>query len=185
MVIIGGGDSAFDWAHQLRDRAKSVALVHRSDRFRAHASTVAEVTAAANAQKTAIYPFHELHAVIAENDAIVAIELRDLKTKTTRRIDADVVLPMLGFVSDIGTLAEWGLTVEKDEIVVNSLMETGRPGIWAAGDITTYPGKLKLIATGFAEAATAVNQAVHFVHPDRKVNPGHSSNLAIFGQKDD
>jgi thioredoxin reductase (NADPH) len=92
---------------------------------------------------------------------------------------------MLGFVSDIGPLAEWGLTIENDEIVVNSQMETGRPGIWAAGDITTYPGKLKLIATGFAEAATAVNQAVHWIYPEKKVEPGHSSNMAIFGQKDD
>jgi thioredoxin reductase (NADPH) len=75
--------------------------------------------------------------------------------------------------------------VENDEIVVNSQMETGRPGVYAAGDITTYPGKLKLIATGFGEAAAAVNQAVHHIYPEKKVNPGHSSNLAIFGQKDD
>ena len=185
VVIIGGGDSAFDWAHQLRDRAASVALVHRSDRFRAHAATVAEVQAAVARGKTAIYTFHELHDVIAENGAIVAVVLKDIKAKTTRRVEADVVLPMLGFVSDIGALAEWGLDLEKDEIRVNSQMETGRAGIWAAGDIATYPGKLKLIATGFAEAATAVNQAVHFVYPDKKVNPGHSSNMSIFGQKDD
>ena len=102
-----------------------------------------------------------------------------------RRVDCDVVLPMLGFVSDMGTLLEWGLTLEKNEIVVNQTMETGRAGIWAAGDVNTYPGKLKLIATGFAEAATAVNQAVHWVYPEKKVNPGHSSNLAVFGQKDD
>jgi thioredoxin reductase (NADPH) len=108
-----------------------------------------------------------------------------VKTKTTRELDADVVLPMLGFVSDIGPLAEWGLTLEKDEIIVNSQMETGRAGIYAAGDVTTYPGKLKLIATGFAEAATAVNQAVHWIYPDKKVAPGHSSNMAIFGQTDD
>jgi thioredoxin reductase (NADPH) len=108
-----------------------------------------------------------------------------VKAKTTRKIDADVVLPMLGFVSDMGALVEWGLRIEKDEIVVNSQMETGRAGIYAAGDVTTYPGKLKLIATGFAEAATAVNQAVHWVYPERKVAPGHSSNMAIFGQKDD
>jgi len=92
---------------------------------------------------------------------------------------------MLGFVSNIGPLADWGLTVDKDEIVVSSTMEAGRPGIYAAGDITTYPGKLKLIATGFGEAATAVNQAVHWIYPEKKVNPGHSSNMAIFGQKDD
>ena len=96
-----------------------------------------------------------------------------------------MVLPMLGFVSDMGALAQWGLTVENDEIVVNQLMETGRPGIWAAGDVNTYPGKLKLIATGFGEATIAVNQAFHWVHPEKKVNPGHSSNLAVFGQKDD
>ena len=185
VVIIGGGDSAFDWAHQLRDRAASVALVHRSDRFRAHAATVSAVESAAAAGKTAIYTFHELHDVIAENGTIAGLELRDIKAKTTKRIGADVVLPMLGFVSELGPLAEWGLALEQDEIVVNSRMETGRPGVWAAGDITTYPGKLKLIATGFAEAATAVNQAVHFIHPEKKVNPGHSSNMAIFGQKDD
>jgi len=185
VVIIGGGDSAFDWAHQLRERAASVALVHRSDRFRAHAATIAEVAAAAAAGQMAVYTFHELHDVVDEGGRMAAIELKDIKAKTTKRIDADVVLPMLGFVSDIGPLAEWGLRLENDELVVNSQMETGRAGIYAAGDITTYPGKLKLIATGFAEAATAVNQAVHWIYPDRKVNPGHSSNLALFGQKDD
>ena len=84
-----------------------------------------------------------------------------------------------------GAVGKGGLNQEKYEISVNSRMETGRPGIYAAGDITTYPGKLKLIATGFGEAATAVNQAVHWIYPDKKVNPGHSSNMAIFGQKDD
>ena len=109
-----------------------------------------------------------------------------MKAKTvTRELEADVVLPMLGFVSDMGVIGEWGLNIEKDEILVNSMMETGRAGIYAAGDVTTYPGKLKLIASGFAEAATAVNQAVHWVYPEKKVAPGHSSNMAIFGQKDD
>ena len=185
VVIIGGGDSAFDWAHQLRGRAASVALVHRSDRYRAHAATVAAVQAAAAAGETAIHPFHELLDVIGEDGRIVALDLRDIRAKATRRIPADVVLPMLGFVSDIGPLAAWGLTVENDEVLVNSRMETGRAGVYAAGDITAYPGKLKLIATGFSEAAAAVNQAVHFIYPEKKVNPGHSSNLAIFGQKDD
>ena len=132
-----------------------------------------------------MHPFHELNDVIAEDGKIVALDLKDIKAKSTRRIPADVVLPMLGFVSDIGPLAGWGLHVENDEVAVNSQMETGRAGVYAAGDITAYPGKLKLIATGFGEAATAVNQAVHHIYPEKKVNPGHSSNLAIFGQKDD
>ena len=186
VVIIGGGDSAFDWCAQLRDKARSVTLVHRSDRFRAHAATVSEVqgAAAAGDGRVAIYTFHELDAINGD-DVLAGVRLRDVKTKETRNLPADVLLPMLGYQSDLGALLEWGLNVEKDELVVNSQMETGRPGIYAAGDITTYPGKLKLIATGFSEAAIAVNQAVHFVYPEKKVAPGHSSNLAIFGQKDD
>jgi thioredoxin reductase len=186
VVIIGGGDSAFDWAAQLAHRAEHVTLVHRSDRFRAHAATIAEVQAnAANGGRTSVLTFHELHDVVCTGDRLCGVVLRDTKTKATREVPADAVLPMLGFVSDIGPLASWGLTLEKDEIVVNSMCETGRPGIYAAGDVTTYPGKLKLIASGFSEAAIAVNQAVHWVYPEKKVNPGHSSNLAIFGQKDD
>ena len=185
IVIIGGGDSAFDWAQQLRDRAKAVTLVHRSDKYRAHGATVSDVLAAAMAGRTTLLPFHELADVLSEGEKLTGVTVRDVKAKTTRNIDADAILPMLGFHSDIGALGEWGLNCEKDEIIVNSLMETGRPGIYAAGDITTYPGKLKLIATGFGEAATAVNQAVHWIYPDKKVNPGHSSNMAIFGQKDD
>jgi thioredoxin reductase (NADPH) len=186
VMIIGGGDSAFDWAAQLAHRAASVTLVHRSDRFRAHGATISEVQAnASNGGNTQLLTFHELQDIVAEDGQIRRIILKDIKGKTTREVDADVVLPMLGFVSDMGAIAEWGLQIEKDEILVNSEMETGRPGIYAAGDVTTYPGKLKLIATGFGEAATAVNQAVHWIYPEKKVNPGHSSNLAVFGQKDD
>jgi len=94
----------------------------------------------------------------------------------------DVILPMLGFVSDINAIAERGLNVEKNEVMVTSQMETGRAGVYAAGDITAYPGKLKLISVGFGEAATEVNQAVHWIYPEKKVAPRHSSNLIIFGQ---
>jgi thioredoxin reductase len=185
VVIIGGGDSAFDWAHQLEGIAAGITLVHRSDRFRAHQATVDAVMRSAADGKTAIHTFHELAEVHSSEGHLTGIELKDIKAKTTRRVDCDVVLPMLGYVSDMGSLTSWGLTIEKDEIIVNQLMETGREGLWAAGDVNTYPGKLKLIAAGFAEAAIAVNQAVHWVYPEKKVNPGHSSNLAVFGQKDE
>jgi thioredoxin reductase (NADPH) len=185
VVIIGGGDSAFDWASQLAGKASKVTLVHRSDRFRAHAATVQAVERAAAAGHAEILTFHELADIVCEGETMCGLVLRDVKQKTTRTVDADVVLPMLGFVSDLGTLGTWGLTLQKDEIVVNSQMETGRPGIYAAGDVTTYPGKLKLIAAGFSEAATAVNQAVHWIYPEKKVAPGHSSNMAVFGQSDD
>ena len=188
VVIIGGGDSAFDWGVQLLDRASRVSVVHRSDRFRAHAATVSQFQDAVAGGRADLFTFHELHDVKCNTspDKFSHIELRDVKAKTvTRELEADVLLPMLGFVSDMGAIGEWGLSIEKDEILVNSMMETGRPGIYAAGDVTNYPGKLKLIASGFAEAATAVNQAVHWVYPEKKVAPGHSSNMAIFGQKDD
>lgn len=185
LLIIGGGDSAFDWAHQLSPRVKSLTLIHRSDRFRAHSATIADVMAAVEAGRTNVHTFHELADIHSEGEVFTRVTIRDVKEKTTRDIEVDAILPMLGFVSNLGTLKEWGLTLEKDEIVVNSMMETGRRGIYAAGDVCTYPGKLKLIATGFADSATAVNQAVHLVYPDKKVNPGHSSNLAIFGQTDD
>lgn len=186
VLIIGGGDSAFDWCAQLRDRSKSVTLIHRSDRFRAHEATINEVLAASAAAdgRVNLYTFHEIGAIQGD-DKITGVTLKDVKTKTTRDIPVDVVLPMLGYVSDLGTLLDWGLNIERDEILVTTQMETGRAGIYAAGDITTYPGKLKLIATGFGEATIAVNQAVHHVYPDKKVNPGHSSNMAVFGQKDD
>jgi len=187
VVIIGGGDTAFDWGVQLLPRASHVTIVHRTDRFRAHDATVNEYKAAVAAGRASLHTFHELNDVICRtgSERFTHLMLREVKAKTTREIEADVVLPMLGFVSDMGAIADWGLTLVKDEIVVNSQMETGRPGIYAAGDITTYPGKLKLIALGFSEAAIAVNQAVHWIYPDKKIAPGHSSNMAVFGQKDD
>ncbi|MBK6305027.1 MAG: NAD(P)/FAD-dependent oxidoreductase [Gemmatimonadetes bacterium] len=182
VIIIGGGDSAFDWAHQLTGKAAHVTLAHRSDRFRAHDATVVEVRKAAAEGVVDILTFHELHDILSDGDRMTGVVLRETKTKATRELACDAVLPMLGYVSNLGELTKWGLSFEKDEIVVNSLMETGRAGIYAAGDVTTYPGKLKLIAAGFGEAATAVNQAVHWIYPEKKVTPGHSSNMAIFGQ---
>ncbi|MES2178422.1 MAG: NAD(P)/FAD-dependent oxidoreductase [Gemmatimonadota bacterium] len=187
VLIIGGGDSAFDWATQLAGVATHVSLAHRSDRFRAHGATITQFHGDVAAGRASLHTFHEIADVLCrgEGERFTHVVLRDVKAKTTKEIEVDVVLPMLGFVSDIGPIAEWGLTLEKDEIVVNQLMETGRTGIWAAGDVTTYPGKLKLIACGFSEAAIAVNQAVHWIYPEKKVAPGHSSNMAVFGQKDD
>jgi thioredoxin reductase len=187
VIIIGGGDTAFDWGVQLLPRAAHVTIVHRSDRFRAHDATVNEYRAAVAAGRAQLLTFHELFDVVckARPDRFTHLVLRDVKAKTTTEVEADVVLPMLGFVSDMGAIGDWGLKIEKDEILVNSQMETGQPGIYAAGDVTTYPGKLKLIALGFSEAAIAVNQAVHWIYPEKKIAPGHSSNMAIFGQKDD
>ena len=185
VLIVGGGDSAFDWTHHLVGIAKELTLVHRSDRFRAHDATVLAVREAESAGKVKITVFHELEQVQGSDGRLTNAVLKDLKAKQSHTIAVDAILPMLGFVSDLGPIAQWGLTLSGHEIMVTSTMETGRPGIYAAGDVTTYAGKLKLIATGFGEAATAVNQAVHWIYPEKKVNPGHSSNMAIFGQRED
>src|SRR5206468_3973351 len=110
VVIIGGGDTAFDWGVQLLPRASHVTIAHRSDRFRAHDATVNEYKAAVSAGKAALLTFHELHDVVCKTtlDRFTHLVLRDIKAKTTREIEADVVLPMLGFVSDMGVIAEWG-----------------------------------------------------------------------------
>src|SRR5688572_14152407 len=118
VVIIGGGDTAFDWGVQLLPRASHVTIVHRTDRFRAHDATVNEYKSAVAAGKASLLTFHELNDVQCRNgsEEVPHLILRDVKAKTTTEIEADVVLPMLGFVSDMGALAEWGLTFVKDEI---------------------------------------------------------------------
>jgi thioredoxin reductase (NADPH) len=183
IVIIGGGDSAFDWCHQLRDRAASVTLVHRSDKYRAHGATVAEVQAAVDAGKTVLLPFHELNDVLSIDGTLSGIVVKDVKTKETKNLEADVILPMLGFISDIGPLAEWGLTLEKNEIVVNSMMETGRPGIYAAGDITAYPGKLKLILSGFHEGALMAQAAFRICRPNDKLRFQYTTSSSSLQKK--
>jgi thioredoxin reductase (NADPH) len=169
VLIVGGGDSAFDWALALHPVARSVTLVHRRDRFRAHAATVGQVQALpvrilVNAQVTA------LHGEPRVTAAEIAVG-RD----GAHRIPVDTVVAALGFTADLGPLAEWGLELDRRHILVTSTMATNLPRVFAAGDIVEYPGKVRLIATGFGEAATAVNNAAVAIDPAAHLFPGHSS----------
>ncbi len=184
VLIVGGGDSAFDWAVNLQGIARSILMIHRRDGFRAHQATVDQVQALCAAGKMELRTFWEVKAILG-GERIERVTMFNNKTKEEETVPMDSVIPQLGFVSSLGAIAEWGLELEKGDIKVSQTMETNLPGIFAAGDITTYPGKLKLIATGVAEACIAVNHAVHFINPSAKVEPGHSSNMALFGQKDD
>ena len=184
ILIVGGGDSAFDWAVNLQGVAKSIVMIHRRDGFRAHQATVDQVQALATAGKMELRTFWELKAIDGA-ERIERVTIFNNKTKEEETLAMDCVIPQLGFVSSLGAIGEWGLDIEKGDIKVTQTMETNIPGIYAAGDITTYPGKLKLIATGFGEACIAVNQIAHFLNPSAKVMPGHSSNMALFGQKED
>ena len=179
VLIVGGGDSALDWALILKDRCADLTLIHRREGFRAHESSVQQMMAACEAGAMELKTFHEVREIHG-NGRVEGVTIYDNRTDEETRLDVDAVLTFLGFKPDLGPIREWGFELAKNRIVVNQLMETSVPGIYAAGDITAYEGKLDLIATGFSEAAIAVNNAVHFVDPDARVNPGHSTNMAIF-----
>jgi thioredoxin reductase (NADPH) len=184
VLLVGGGDSAFDWAVNLQGIAKTIMLIHRRDGFRAHAATINQVQELHRCGQCELRTFWEVKELHG-NGRLEGVTIRNSKTKEEETFPVDAVIPLLGFHSDLGAIKEWGLDTEKADIRVDQVMATNVPGIYAAGDVTSYPGKLKLIATGAAEACIAVNNAVHYINPKAKVNPGHSSNLAIFGQKDD
>ena len=170
ILIVGGGDSAFDWAQALAPIAKSVTLVHRRDRFRAHAATVERV----RALPVRIIVNAEVTRLLGDNQ-VTGAEVTPKGGGETETLPADTVIAALGFTADLGPLAGWGLTLHKRHIVVDSTMATNLPRVFAAGDITEYPGKVRLIATGFGEAATAVNNAAVVIDPTAHVFPGHSS----------
>ncbi|AHV98768.1 NAD(P)/FAD-dependent oxidoreductase [Paenibacillus sabinae] len=174
VLISGGGDSAVDWALMLEPVAAEVTLIHRRDKFRAHEHSVENLM---NSKVKVITPT-EITALHGE-EFIEKVTLSNVKTKETQELEVDSVIVNFGFVSSLGPITEWGLQIEGSSIVVDSRMETNIPGLFAAGDITTYPGKLKLIAVGFGEAPTAVNNAKVYIDPEAKLSPGHSSNLKL------
>jgi ferredoxin/flavodoxin---NADP+ reductase len=179
VLLVGGGDSAFDWTLGLQGVATAVTLIHRRDGFRAHQATIDQVMRLVDEGRCTVRTFAEVKGIEGAGKVERAI-LEDAKSKERWTIEVDAIIPLLGFHSDLGAINAWGLEQQKEDIVVDRVMETTVPGIYAAGDVCTYEGKLKLIATGVGEAAIAVNNAVHRIDPKRKVNPGHSSDLKIF-----
>ncbi len=172
VLIVGGGDSAVDWANMLAPVADVVTVIHRRDQFRAHEDSVAKMMATTARIKT----FFELKS-IGGNGHLQTATIFDNRTKDEEVLELDAVLVNIGFSNSLGPIKNWGLEIEGAQVKVDSMMQTNRPGFFAAGDICTYPGKLKLIATGFGEAAIAVNYAKHYLDPSANIFPGHSSNM--------
>jgi len=172
VVVVGGGDSAIDWCLMLEPIASSVTLVHRREQFRAHAASLEQVRGSSvrivtNAEVT------ELNGGEWVEKATIQVKGGDASIVSCQRVVA-----ALGFTANLGPLREWGLELHDNRhLVVDSAMRTNVPGIFAAGDITDYDGKVRLIAVGFGEAATAVNNAAVHIDPEVQLFPGHSSDL--------
>ncbi|MFF9105164.1 NAD(P)/FAD-dependent oxidoreductase [Streptomyces rubrogriseus] len=170
VVIVGGGDSAVDWALLLDGVARSVTLVHRRARFRAHEHSVARMLASPSIE---VLVDHEVMEATGTH-MLESVRVAD-KRGNERRLKCQTLVAALGFVADLGPINEWGLELRDRHILVDTTMATSLPGVFAAGDVTEYPGKVRLIAVGFGEAATAVNNAMTLIDPEASLFPGHST----------
>jgi len=175
LLIVGGGDSAVDWALNIKDIAKRITLVHRRDVFRAHEGSVI----ALRNSTVDVKLFYEVRSVSGDGTRLAKAVIFDNRTQAEETLDVDAILVNIGFRADLGPIKEWGLQIDGREIRVNGKMETNIPGVYVAGDIAgPLDGvKLKLIATGYAQAALAVNVAKAYVDPNSKIFPGHSSEM--------
>ncbi|CAM3876986.1 NAD(P)/FAD-dependent oxidoreductase [Alkalicoccus chagannorensis] len=172
VLVSGGGDSAVDWALMLEPIAAEVTLVHRRDKFRCHEHSMDQLRQSSVNIKTP-YTMEQLEG----NDLKIEQVVLQEKDGEQERIDVDAVIVNHGFTSSLGPIKEWGLDLDKNTIPVNSKMETNIKGIYAAGDIASYEGKVKLIAIGFGEAPIAVNHAKSYIDPAAKLQPKHSTSM--------
>lgn len=184
VLVVGGGDSAVDWVLNLKGKTDRLILIHRRDGFRAHAHSMKQLREAVATGEIEMLTHKEVRGIQGDV-CVTGVTIFDNRTNEDTYFDVDAIIALIGFKPDLGPLSQWGLQFEKHSIKVNHLLETNLPGVFAAGDIATYEGKLELIATGFSEAAMAVNHAVHRINPTARYNPGHSTNLKIFKERED
>jgi len=169
IVICGGGDSALDWALNFVGKAQSVILIHRRDGFKAAPASVAKMKELC-AEYEMQFEVGQITGFEAPNQALTEIKVTGADG-VTRRIPLDMLLVFFGLSPKLGPIAEWGLEIERKQLVVDTeKFATNVPGIYAVGDINTYPGKKKLILSGFHEAALAAFAAKEFMYPDKKVH---------------
>ncbi len=170
VVVVGGGDSACDWALSLEPIARTVTLVHRRAAFRAHEHTVSELMASS----VEVITDAEVTGV-SGTERVDSVEITSRKQGTHTR-PAQAVIAALGFTANLGPIRDWGLEITGNRyLAVDTTMSTSVVGVYAAGDIADYRGKVRLISVGFGEAATAVNNAAVLLSPGAQLFPGHSS----------
>lgn len=173
VAICGGGDSAVDWALTLEPLAKKVYLIHRRPQFRAQEHSIHLLSKSSVEIITPYVPV----TINGDGKLLSSVVLQEARKDNTIEIEVDDFLINYGFSSSIGAMKKWGFDVKGNSITINSKMETSIPGVYAVGDISSYDGKVKLIATGFGEAPTAVNNAMVYINPDTRVQPMHSTSL--------
>ena len=174
VLIVGGGDSALDWAMMLLPEAEHVSVAHRSPEFRAHGNTQQTVLEAAEQGRINVYLNTEVKGIEHDGPVLQKVNLRSKSGQETS-IEADYMLVLIGYISNLGPLAEWGLALNDNAIVVDGHMKTEVDGLYAAGDIASYPGKLKIIQTGLSDATMAVRHSLTYIHPGKKIKQQFSS----------
>jgi len=180
VVIAGGGDSAVDWALALKDIA-AVAVVHRRPKFRAAPEMAEQLDAAARRGEIEMVIPYQLHGLEGAGGALTGVSVATLQGET-RVLPADVLLPFFGLAMDLGPIASWGLELERGHLSVDpATCATSLPGVFAIGDVCTYPGKLKLILQGFSEAAMAAHAMHPIVHPGEALHFEYSTTKGVPG----
>ncbi len=179
VVIAGGGDTAVDWALSLAEIASRVSVIHRRDKFRAAPESEARLKALTRAGKIDLVVPYQLHGLDGADGQLAAVTVASLDG-AVKKIEADVLLPFFGLSMSLGPIADWGLALERGQIVVDpATAATDKPGIFAVGDVVGYPGKLKLILTGFAEAAIAARSAYALVYPETPLHFEYSTTSGV------
>ncbi|WP_156290618.1 NAD(P)/FAD-dependent oxidoreductase [Oceanobacillus salinisoli] len=173
ICILGGGDSAVDWALMMEPIANKVSIIHRRNNFRAHEASVRKLE---DSDVNILKPYN-LKEIHGDDEYIQSITIQNLETNECVSVELDELITNYGFVSSLGPIKEWGLEFHKNSIIVDSTMRTNVEGIYAAGDIVTFKGKVKLIATGFSDAATAISSIKTYIDPKARQQPQHSTSL--------
>ena len=181
VVIAGGGDSAVDWALALKDIAASISVIHRRPKFRAAPEMAARLDEAAASGAVELVVPYQLHGLEGEGGKLTGVTVATLQGEQ-KTLPADVLLPFFGLSMDLGPIAEWGLALERHHLpVTQATCETTMPGVFAIGDVATYPGKLKLILQGFSEAAMAAHAIHPIVHPGQALHFEYSTSKGVPG----
>ncbi|AMB92032.1 NAD(P)/FAD-dependent oxidoreductase [Aerococcus christensenii] len=179
VAVLGGGDSAFDYCLSLAPYCKKIFLIHRRSQFRGHEHSLSRLQSFSNIE--ILTPYQVVALKGNEHDQLSALVLKEARGEASYSLPVHSVLPAFGFTGSTDLLKTWPITLDKHRISVNHWMATSHPGVYAIGDIVSYPGKVQLIASGFGEAPTAINAISNYLHPKAKLSPIHST--TYFSQK--